>query len=63
MPNQPKKEKALHGNRAKIDPKKQIASLYEMNRVTMAEHKAHETPIVNDDNVEYAKHFVEENKK
>jgi hypothetical protein len=63
MSEQIKKEKILHGNRAKIDPKKQIESLYATNRVTLSDHKAHETPIVEDDDVEYSRRFVEENEK
>jgi hypothetical protein len=52
-----------HGNRAKIDPESQIASLYATNRVTLSDHKEHETPVVSDDDVAYARRFAEENKK
>lgn len=55
--------KRLHGNRAKIDSKQSVESLYRSNRVTLTSHKDHETPLVEDDDVAYARNFVEENKK
>lgn len=63
MADKQKKEKLLHGNSAKIDPAKDVTSLYQQNLVTASDKKDHETPLVDDENVEYARRFVEENKK
>lgn len=57
------KGKALHGNNAKVDPQKKVVGRFVTNTVTMSDRKDHETPIVDEDDVEYAKKFVEENKK
>lgn len=57
------KDKKLHGNHAKIEPKKHVESLYQSNMVTLSNRKQDETPLVNDDDVAYARRFVEENKK
>lgn len=63
MKDENPKGKALHGNSAKIAPKKHVSSLYQANRVTISDHKDHETPMVDDDDVAYAKSFVDENHK
>lgn len=60
---QKKKLKNLHGNKAKVDPKGHVESLYQSNMVTLSNRKDHETPVVDDENVEYGRRFVEENKK
>lgn len=60
MKNEPDK---LRGNSAKIDPAKKIIGLNVTNTVTMSEKTIHGTPVVDDENVAYAKKFVEENKK
>lgn len=57
------KRKELHGNKAKIDPGSKIDPLFIANTVTMAEKKEHETPVVSDSNVSYARKFSIENKK
>jgi|GEM_PF-2830809 len=57
------KEEKLHGNSAKVDPKKKITGAYITNRVTMSRRKEDETPLVEDDDVEYARQFSKENKK
>lgn len=58
-----KQPKKLHGNRAKVDEAKQVESLYQSNRAVLSSRREDETPLVDDDNVEYARRFVEENKK
>lgn len=58
-----KEKRLLHGNNAKIDPKTEVTSLYQSNRVTLSSRREDETPLVDDDNVEYARRFSEENKK
>lgn len=58
-----KNPKLIHGNNAKIDPNKHVSELYEANMVTLSNRKSHETPLVDDANVEYAREFVEKNKK
>ena len=55
--------KTLHGNHAKIDPSKAIESLNQSCLVTASDHVEHGSPIVDEENVRYAKKFVEENKK
>lgn len=55
--------KEIHGNQAKVPKGKKIAPEFIANTVTMACEKNHETPVVPDGNVAYAKEFVEENKK
>lgn len=55
--------KRLHGNNAKIDPKKKVESLYQSNMVILSDSKEGVTPVVDDDDVEYARRFAEENKK
>lgn len=51
------------GNDTKADLTKKISPLYESNMVTLSNRKENETPLVDDENVEYARRFVEENKK
>ncbi len=59
------KEKTLHGNQAKIDPRKNIAPLFLTNSVTQCTGMAKDgvTPIVGDDLVKLAKESVDENHK
>lgn len=57
------KEREIHGNKAKVDPGSNKVPEYLTNTVTMSDRKKHETPVVDDDNVAYARKFVEENKK
>lgn len=61
--NQKRDEKKLHGNKAKIDPDQHVESLYQSNMATLSSRKEKETPLREDENVSYAKGFVEENKK
>lgn len=61
--SQKKQPKDLHGNYAKINPGKNVVPLFTTNTVTMSEQKEHETPIVEDSNVEYARKFSKENQK
>jgi hypothetical protein len=56
-------EKLLHGNNARIHPRKHVESLYQTNLVTYSEETEGETPVSSDENVAYAKKFVDENKK
>lgn len=63
MAKKNKKDQALHGNSAKIDPAGAVTSLYQSNTVTMSDRKQHETPLVDEKNVEYIKKFVEVNEK
>ncbi len=58
-----KKPKVIHGNNAKVSPNSKIEPLYSTNTVTLSNKKKHETPIVEDSNVSYARNFSEENKK
>lgn len=58
-----KQPEELRGNKTKVDPKSKIEPLYITNTVTMSDRKDHETPVVDDDNVSYARKFQEENKK
>lgn len=58
-----KKRKEIHGNNAKANPEHKPEPLYIANTVTMADKEDHETPVVPDSNVAYARKFVEENKK
>ncbi len=57
--------KILHGNQAKVDPKKKIESLYATNSVTISKGTAKDgvTPLVEDELVAMAKDFVDENHK
>lgn len=57
------KRKEIHGNKAKVEPGGRIDPLFIANTVTMAGKKKHETPVVEDSNVSYARDFVNENKK
>lgn len=56
-----KQKKALHGNRAKIDPASHVESLNQTNMAVM-EGKTRD-PDIRDDMAESAREFVEENKK
>lgn len=55
--------KKLHGNSAKVAPAKHVESLYQQNRVTQALCREDEVPAASDMDVEYARNFVDENKK
>lgn len=55
------KPRIIHGNKAKATG--DTVPAYLANTVTMADKKRHETPVVEDQNVAYAKKFVQENKK
>lgn len=57
------KRKEIRGNETKVDTNSKIDPLYITNTITMADRKKNETPIVDDDNVAYARKFQEENEK
>lgn len=61
MPDE--KQRTLHGNNAKTSPKSKVVPDYITNTVTMAQKKEHETPIVEDSDVAYARKFSQENQK
>ena len=58
-----KRKETLRGNQTRVNPSGHIEPLYASNTVTLSNKKSDETPAVDDANVEYAKKFVEENKK
>lgn len=61
MEHQPNK---LHGNSAKVDPEQHIESEYATNSVTRSARRKNGVPfLTSQEDVEYAKKFVEENKK
>lgn len=53
----------LHGNHAKIDPKKKITGDYITNAVTLFQKKEGETPVADDEAVDLAREFSQENQK
>ena len=57
--------KELHGNKAKIDPKAKVQSLYESNLITTSPSQEKEThvAVIPDEQVEMARNYVDENKK
>lgn len=57
------KPDSLHGNGAKVEPDRKIVPQFLTNTVTMSREKKHETPLVDDSNVEYARKFSQENQK
>lgn len=60
----PDAKTVLHGNTAKIDPKKDITGLYTTNTVTMKKESGRgNTPVIGDENASHARHFGEDNKK
>lgn len=59
----PKQPKKLHGNNAKVEPGSKVVPSFLTNTVTMSQKKQHETPIVEDSNVAYARKFSQENQK
>lgn len=56
-------KKEIHGNNAKVDKNSKIEPAFIASTVTMSDKKKHETPLVEDSNVAYARKFIEENKK
>ena len=52
MPRNPDK---LHGNAARIDPKKDVESLGQTFILGEAQGHEHETPVVSDKNVQYGR--------
>ena len=52
-----------HGNKTKAKNIKNIVPEFIVSTTVMSDRKDRETRVVDDDNVEYAKKFVEENKK
>ena len=48
---------------AKVDHKKKINGIMQGNTITMSDKNRDGTPIVDDDDVQYARNFVNENKK
>lgn len=58
-----KKPKKLHGNSARVSPDSKPVPAFLTNTVTMSQKKDHETPVVEDSNVEYARKFSQENQK
>lgn len=59
----PKQPKKLHGNSAKVNPAGKVVPAFLTNTVTMSQEKNHETPVVEDSNVAYARKFSQENQK
>lgn len=57
------KGEILHGNKARVSKDKKVVPLYLTNAVTMSDTKEEETPLVDEENVELAREFSEENKK
>ena len=55
--------KELHGNNAKIDPKKKVISQYSTNMAATIGKETEHNADLRDESLTYAKHFVEENKK
>ena len=58
-----KNPKILHGNRAKVDPKKHQESYFAGSMVIMQNTNDDKTESEREDSVKYSKNYVEENKK
>jgi hypothetical protein len=57
------KKKERHGNNAKIQPDKHVESLYQSNMAVQEGRIRPEDQAQQDEQVSYARKFVEENKK
>ena len=60
MPETPRK---LHGNAAKIDPKKHVESVFQTNPVTPSVKAPDGSPISPKGDIDTARSFQQENKK
>lgn len=58
-----KQPKKLHGNSARVSQDSKVVPAFLTNTVTMSQKRDHETPVVEDSNVAYARKFSKENQK
>lgn len=58
-----KKEKALHGNKAKIDPAKDVTSLYATSGAVLAPQIQDGAPVADEEDAVAARKLSEENQK